>query len=53
MKSFSFLLIIYLFSFYKISSSNELNCNELGFKETLLCSSCKDLEKFISDKGNI
>jgi len=32
------------------NGSADLSCSELGFKETLLCSTCNDLESFVPDK---
>ena len=38
--------------FMGIVAANGLSCQELGFRETLLCSSCKQLEQYVPDKGN-
>jgi len=46
-------LVLLLAAFCSSSSANQISCSELGFKETLLCSSCDDLEKFVPDKDLI
>jgi hypothetical protein len=42
---------VFALLFVGLVAANGLSCQELGFRETLLCSSCKQLEQYISDKG--
>jgi hypothetical protein len=29
------------------------SCYDLGFKDTLLCSNCEDLKKYVPDEGKV
>jgi len=44
-----FCCILFLF-YFPLVFSETTNCAELGFKETILCSSCKELESYIPDE---
>jgi len=43
-------VLFILISAVSKSLSSTLSCTELGFKETLVCSSCDELERFVPDE---
>jgi len=55
MEAAHWFLMLWISCFSSITGSisqvdNMESCTSLGFRETLLCSTCQDLEKFVPDK---